>query len=290
MFLKEFIFDRWQIAYRMRGDKLFHLLPNPEWGWAADPFPIVYGGNLYIFAEIFLYKSERNGVIAYNKFEDGKFTGWKVSMDKHWHLSYPNVFVTGDKLYMCPESYQNDEIAIYELQAFPNQWKKVKVLLANVQCVDTTFFTYQGKSYLFTFKREKGGVKGELYLYRIEEDNVILLQMIAKDESSIRPGGKVFYQDEKAVRVSQDGTEGYGSGLIFSVIDAVEPVYQEHEVRKISVQEVQGDWKREFTGIHTYNKTDDVETIDLKYQRVSLTEYLARKRVRKVFQNKYSGR
>lgn len=290
MFFRKFIFDRWQIAYRMRGDKLFHLLPNPEWGWAADPFPIVYEGNLYIFAEIFLYKSERNGVIAYNKFEDGKFTDWKVSMDRQWHLSYPNVFVAGDKLYMCPESYQNDEIAVYELQAFPDQWKKVKVLLTNIQCVDTTFFTYQGKTYLFTFKREKGGVKGELYLYRIEEDNVILQQMIAKDESGIRPGGKVFHQDEKVIRVSQDGTEGYGSGLIFSVIDAVEPIYQEHELRRISPQEVQGDWKRKFTGIHTYNKTDDVEAIDLKYQRVSLTEYLAKKRVRKVFQNKYSGR
>lgn len=290
MFLKKFIFDRWQIAYRMRGDKLFHLLPNPEWGWAADPFPIVYEGNLYIFAEIFLYKSERNGVIAYSKFEDGRFTDWIVSMDKHWHLSYPNVFVAGGKLYMCPESYQNDEIAVYELQAFPDQWKKVRVLLSNIQCVDTTFFTCQGKVYLFTFKREKGGVNGELYLYRLEGDDVILRQRIAKDDSGVRPGGKIFYQDKKAVRVSQNGAEGYGSGLIFYEIDAVEPVYQEHEVRRISAQEVQGDWKRKFTGLHTYNKIDDVEVIDLKYQRVSLTEYLARKRVRKVFQNKYSGR
>lgn len=290
MFLDKFRFDRWQIAYRFRGDRFFHLLPNPVWGWAADPFPVVFQGNIYIFAEIFLYRSERNGVIAYCRFENGQFTDWTVSMDKHWHLSYPNVFAAGDKLYMCPESYQNDEIAVYELQAFPDQWKKIKVLASNVQCVDTTFFTYQEKDYMFTFKQERGGVRGELCLYRIEEGNISLTQTIAKDVSSARPGGNVLWKDGKAVRVSQNGDGGYGSGLVFSAIDSVEPVYEEHEVKRISAQDVQGDWKRTFTGIHTYNRLDDIEVIDLKYQRISLTEYLARKRVRKVFQNKYGDR
>lgn len=290
MFLDKFRFDRWQIAYRFQRDRCFRLLPNPEWGWAADPFPVVYQGDLYIFAEIFLYRSERNGVIAYCRFENGQFTDWTVSMDKHWHLSYPNVFVSGNKLYMCPESYQNDEIAVYELQAFPNQWKKIRVLVSNIQCVDTTFFTYQEKDYMFTFKQEKGGIKGELCLYRIEEENVLLLQTVAKDVNSARPGGNIIWKDGQAVRVSQNGGNGYGSGLVFSVIDSVEPVYKEHEVKRISTQDVQGDWKRTFTGIHTYNRLDDIEVIDLKYQRISLKEYLARKRVRRIFQNKYGDR
>ena len=56
----------------------------------------------------------------------------------------PNVFVCGGRLYMCPETRQNDEIAVYELKAFPDQWEKRKVLLSNVQCVDTTFCHDQG--------------------------------------------------------------------------------------------------------------------------------------------------
>ena len=290
MLWDRFVFDRWQVACRMRGDRKFGLLPNPKWGWAADPFPVVYQGALYIFAEIFLYKSERNGVIAYSRLEDGRFTDWTVSMDKHWHLSYPNVFVAGDKLYLCPESYQNEEIAVYELQAFPDQWKKVTVLLANVQCVDTTFFTCEGKTYMFTFKREKGGVKGELYLYRLEGEKRTLLQTIAKDDSSARPGGRVLYQDGRLIRVSQDGAGGYGSGLVFREIDAVEPVYAEHEVRRISARDVPGNWKRRFTGIHTYNRIDEVEVVDLRYRQVSLTEFAAQRRVRKVFVNKYKNR
>lgn len=290
MVFDNFVFDRWQIAYRMKRDDLFTLLPNPPWGWAADPFPILFRGELYIFAEIFLYQSERNGIIAYSKFENGCFTDWTVSMDKHWHLSYPNVFVVEDTLYLCPESYQNDEIAVYELQSFPDQWKKVRVLLSNLQCVDTTFFADQGKDYMVTFKREKGGVKGELYLYRMEEEDVTLLQTIAKDDGKGRPGGRFFYQDGRLIRVSQNNTNGYGGGLIFHEVDRVEPVYAEHEVRRISAQDVQGNWKRKFTGIHTYNRAEDVEVIDLRYRCVSLIEYLARKRVRKVFQNKYGSR
>lgn len=286
---KKFIFDRWQIAYREKGEEKFTLLPNPKWGWAADPFPIIYENCLYIFAEIFLYKSERNGVIAYCKFENGKFTGWTVSMDKHWHLSYPNIFVKEGKLYMCPETRQNDEIAVYELKAFPNQWEKTKVLLSNVQCVDTTFCTYQGKKYMFTFQPQKGGIKGRLLLYQIDGDKISKGRIISEDTGTecARPGGRIICEDGKMFRVSQNGANGYGSGLMFSEIDSFLPVYKEHEIRRITAGEIKGNWNRKFSGIHTYNRINEIEVIDLKYRAFSLTEYWARIRVRKVFVEKY---
>lgn len=284
---KEFKHNRWQIAYRMKGMKQFKLLPNPEWGWMADPFPVVYQGSLYIFAEAFLYKSERNGVIAYCKFENGTFSEWTVSMDRHWHLSYPNVFVINDKLYMCPETHQNDEISVYELEAFPNQWKKVKVLVTNVDCVDTTFCRYKGEDYMFTFQPDIRRYEGTLYLYRILGREVSDPQILSKDISSARPGGNIIHKEGKAFRVSQNGLPEYGSGLVFSEIDSMYPVYKEHEVRRVYPQDVPGEWKRKFVGVHTYNQIDEIEVIDLKYEQYSLIERLAQKRVRKVFLNKY---
>lgn len=289
MFYSEFMFDRWQIAYRATGEEKFTLLPNPDWGWAADPFPVIYQGVLYLFAEIFLYKSERNGVIAYCKFENGEFTHWTVSMDKHWHLSYPNIFVKGGRLYMCPETRQNDEIAIYELKAFPDQWEKAKVLLGNVQCVDTTFCEDQGEKYMFTFQPQKGGVKGSLYLYRIDGGKISEGSIVLEDTGteSARPGGRIICEEGKLFRVSQDGSNGYGSGLVFSEIDSFYPVYKEHEIKRITAGEINGNWNRRFAGIHTYNRISEAEVIDLKYRTFSLTEYWARKRVRKVFMDKY---
>lgn len=289
MFYKKFMFEHWQIAYRVKGEDKFTLLPNPDWGWAADPFPIMYQGFLYIFAEVFLYKSERNGIIAYCRYENGKFTDWIVSMDKHWHISYPNVFIRDGKLYMCPETYQNDEIAVYELKAFPNQWVKTKVLLDNTQCSDTTFCVYQNEKYMFTFQSQKGGVKGKLYLYQFDGEKIVDGKIILEDTGteSARPGGRVISDGEKLFRVSQDGSNGYGSGLVFSEIDSFLPIYKEHEVSRITAGEIKGNWNRKFFGIHTYNRIDEVEVVDLKYRTFSLSEYCARKRVRKVFVDKY---
>lgn len=285
----KFMFNRWQIAYRMKGDERFTLLPNPSWGWAADPFPIMYQDTLYIFAEIFLYKSERNGVIAYCTYANGKFSDWIVSMDKHWHCSYPNVFIKNDKLYMCPETRQNDEIAVYRLIAFPDRWEKVKVLLTNVQCVDTTFCTEQGKVYMFTFQSERGGIKGKLYLYRIEGEKISEGKMVLEDTgtANARPGGKIIYENGKLFRVSQNSADDYGSGLVFNEIDSFFPTYKEHEIRRIEAGQIRGNWKKKFSGIHTYNRIDEIEVIDLKYKTFSLAEYWAWKRVRKVFVNKY---
>ena len=292
MLYKKFVFERWQIAYRIKGEEMFTLLPNPDWGWAADPFPIVYQDSLYIFAEIFLYKSERNGIIAYCRFDNGKFTNWTVSMDKHWHISYPNVFVKDGKLYMCPETRQNDEIAIYELVSFPDQWKKVKVLLTDVQCVDTTFCMDQGKIYMYTFCPQKGGIKGKLYLYQIDGDKLTEEKIILEDTGteSARPGGRIFKKGERLIRVSQNGSNGYGSALVFSEVDSFYPVYEEREIKRITVGNIKGDWKRRFLGIHTYNRINELEVIDLKYRTFSMAEYRARKRVRKVFVEKYQNK
>lgn len=289
MFYGKFIFEHWQVAYRIKGEEKFILLPNPNWGWAADPFPVLYQGFLYIFAEIFLYKSERKGVIAYCRLENGKFSDWTVSMEKHWHLSYPNIWVKNNGLYMCPESHQSEEIAIYKLIEFPNHWKKIKVLLDNVQCVDTTFCKYQEEKYMFTFQPQRGGVSGDLYLYQIDGGRLSEGRIVLEDTGKgiARPGGKILYDKTKLFRVSQNGSSGYGSGLVFSEIDSFSPNYKEHEIRKIAAEEINGSWKRQFIGIHTYNRNDEIEVIDLKYRVFSLAEYWARRRVRKVFVDKY---
>ena len=56
-------YEHWQIAYR-EDEGEFKLVSNPDWAWAADPFLVKYKGEIYLFAELFLYKSERNGVIG----------------------------------------------------------------------------------------------------------------------------------------------------------------------------------------------------------------------------------
>ena len=96
-----------------------------------------------------------------------------------------------------------------------------------------------------------------------------------------------FSEKTADIRIAQYGVGEYGKGLIIYEIDEVEPVYKEHEVKRVMPEDVPVESDRKFTGIHTYNSLGDIEVIDLKYTSYSLSEYIARKRVRKVFLNKY---
>lgn len=281
-------FNHWQIAYRKRGATNFIIVPNPPYGWAADPFVIEYQKELYLFAEIFLFKSERKGVIGYCKYQNGKFGEWKITMDKHWHLSYPFVFVQNEKLYMCPEAVQSEEISIYELISFPDRWKKVKTLLLNGKYADTTLLQYHDENYFFTFKHtENSLVNGTLYLYKWEKGDNLHAREISSDIGIARPGGRLICEKGRLIRVSQNSIGGYGAGLVFSEIDCLWPEYQEHVVKSIYPKDLEIKHKEKYIGIHTYNRCHDVEVIDLKYEVASFAEHRAQKRVRKVFLNKY---
>lgn len=279
--------NRWQVAFRTKPEEPFRLVQNPVWAWAADPFLVKYEGDVYLFAELFLYRSERNGVIGYCKYENNNFGEWTVSMDKHWHLSYPNVFVHDGRLFMCPESYQREEVAVYELTAFPDKWKKVATLLENGMYVDTTFFQHDDQKYMFTFEQKHVGCEGRLWLYPLENGKPGKPYYVTDDIGCARPAGNIIYDNGKKYRVSQDCTQGYGCGLVVQEIDAVLPAYREHEIKRIGSDQIRGRWNRKFTGIHTYNRLGNLEVIDLKYSVYSMREYLARKRVRRVFWNKY---
>ncbi len=286
--MKEFKFNHWQIAYREEKEGKFHLIPNPPFGWCADPFLVEYKSHIYLFAEIYLYKSERNGVIGYCEYRNGEFGEWVVTMDKHWHLSYPNVFVHNDNLYMCPESYQREEIAVYRLIEFPDKWRKVKTLIENGMYVDTTFLEMYDATYLFTFEPAFSRYGGKLLLYKFQGERMSQPLCITEDVSKARPGGNLIRNGERIIRVSQNSLNGYGCGLVFNEVDALWPEYKEHELKRIFPKDIPIESRREFLGVHTYNSLGNLEVIDLKYSIYSWKEHMARRHTRKVFVNKYN--
>lgn len=289
--------EHWCIAYRKKDESEFRLVANPKWAWSADPFLVRFRGDIYLFAELFLYKSERSGVLGYCKWMGNGFGKWTVTMDKHWHLSYPNAFVEDDSLYMVPESYQREDISLYVLEEFPNKWKRVRTIVDNAVCVDTTFFRHNEKEYMLTFEPSFKEFGGRLLLYRINggliEDsfNCRLIGEISDSMSCSRPAGNIFCSDEgKLIRPAQNCSNGYGCGISLMEIDSVEPTYREHLVREVFPDDVQVIDKPKdivYTGIHTYNCLGELEVIDLKYSVYDEEEQEARKRIRKVFVEKY---
>ncbi len=279
----------WFIAYRENNKMDFKAIKNPKWAWAADPFLVEYLGKIYLFAELFLYGSERNGKIGYCEYTEGRFGDWIVTMDKHWHLSYPNVWVENGKLYMCPETSQMEEIAIYELVSFPDNWKKVKILVQNGHFVDTTFLDTENGRYLFTYHNKCETEKDALMQFALDENGIINGdgRIISEDKGNARPGGKFFKDNDSLIRVAQDCQSSYGAGLVFNRILSVWPEYAEEELYRIYPSDVSGDWSCKTVGVHTYNTLNGMEVIDLRYETSSLKESFAKQRIRKVFVDKY---
>lgn len=279
----------WQIAYRISRNEPFHMVENPEYAWAADPFLVEYRGRIYLFAELFLYRSERNGVIGYCIYENGRFGKWHVSMDEHWHLSYPNVYVRDGELYMCPESWQKNEVGIYRLAEFPDKWEQTDCLFRNVRYVDTTFLEQGGERYIFTFAPVFSGDEGQLLLVREQADGSRTEPVVITDDISVaRPGGNILRLNQKLYRVSQNCRHSYGAGLVFSEIDSLAPVYKEHVVKRIFPKDLRFETRKKILGLHTYNRLGKIEVIDMKYYAPSFSEYRAAQRTHKVFLNKYT--
>ncbi len=280
-------FSHYHIAYKTKAMEQFQIVPAPSYGWTADPFLVEYEGAIYLFAEIFLYKTERNGKIGYCKYENGKFGDWTITMDRHWHLSYPNVFVENGKLYMCPESYQSGEVSVYELVSFPDQWRKVKTYINDVEYCDSTFCRIDDDMYMFAYERCGSGVNGRGLLCRIVDGAIQETKLISDNPAGSRPGGNIIQKDGKYIRVAQNGIPAYGTGLIFYEIDSFWPEYREHEIKRIYAEIINPEWKGKYCGVHTFNQLGDITVIDLKEQTYSEEEYKAQQRVRQVFLNKY---
>ena len=278
----------WIIAYKKKRENRFTIIPNPSWGWCADPFLVEFKSEIYIFAEAFLYKSERKGVIVYCKYNGSDFSDWKVTMDKHWHLSYPNVFVSNGDLFMCPESYQNETVSLYKLLDFPDQWERYKILIDNKKFVDTTFLTFNDKEYLFTFEPTFHNAEGSLLLYKRENSHYMRIGTITSNKRNARPAGNFFTEEGRLYRVAQKSERTYGEGIVLMEVEDLYPTYKEHESREIYPNDIQVNSHKKFCGIHTYNRYNEFEVVDLKYKVLSFSEWIARKRIKKVFVDKYN--
>lgn len=277
--------EEWTIAYRRREDNAilidernreFFVIQNTWRYWCADPHLFTSEGHTYVFAELY-DRILRRGVIGCCEItaNDG-YTPWKIVLKMPWHLSYPHVFEKDGEIYMIPESYVRNEIALYKATKFPEKWEKVRTLKENYVAVDSTLFTYEGKTWLQTLQFEKNHEL--LNLFMIEGDKLADNSFpIAIDDANKRPAGKLFWHNGKFYRPAQDCTDSYGCALNFyEVTEVKNDAYEEILAVKILPTEIQSNFCGVPQGIHTYNQSEKYEIIDLKSYAVDWLSYIMR--------------
>lgn len=258
----------WTIAYRQRQDKTlpedtarpFRVIPNTWRYWAADPHLFEEDGKTWVFAELY-DRVLRRGVIGCCYLTEGSVSKWKVALKMPFHLSYPHIFRREDGIYMIPESYVGDEIALYKAVAFPYHWERVKAIREPIVAVDTTLIPWNGQTWLLTQAQTDDNTGGLLLMTEDGSQS----WTVRKNDPMSRPAGPVFRHGDQLLRPSQDCSDGYGRAVRFNeILEVGDGVYREQFVAEIRPEQIISDLKFPAEGIHTYGQTEKYEIIDLK--------------------------
>ena len=277
-------FERWTVAYRPRtnGDTLlnntsaaFSVIRNSWRYWAGDPHLLEFDGKTYVFAEVY-DRILRRGLIGYSIIDDNGASAWKIALSMPHHLSYPHLIEHSGSVYMIPESYVANEIAVYRAVSFPDKWEKVKVLKSDYCAVDSTLLQRGDENYLLTLRFDGDDEKLMLYAFRDSELSEKGYCAAINDPNK-RPAGHFFTFDGGLYRPAQDCTESYGCALNFyRVTKADNENYDEELIKKIFPADLQTDLGVTSDGLHTYNMNEKYEVIDLKEYETDPLFYIMR--------------
>lgn len=269
--------EHWQVSFA-RSDwshtamASASLIPNPPGRYLADPFVIRREGRDICFVEDFNCATQRGAISAYElKGTNAERLG--IVIDEPFHMSFPYLFELDGALYMCPETSEQREIRVYRCTEFPLKWQLEKVLMSQVNAVDSMLFERDGRWWMLTNidPAGTGEICSELFLFSADSPLSTSWQAHAAnpvlfDAGHARNGG-LLSDGISLYRVSQrQGFDRYGKG---SQINQIVRLDDEHyEERCVAV--IEPSFRPGLRGTHHMHSRDGITVFD------SLTKAKAR--------------
>lgn len=252
----------------MSGDPSpFLQVPNSKHMYAADPFIIERHGILYIFAELMI-RGQQTWNIGVCEYSQGEFSDWRVVIAGSHHMAYPLIYSQGKNLLMIPDSCHNKTIDVYRCVSFPDSWVHEETLLKGAEYADTTPF---GEDRYLSYRIDSQTPLLELLVRDDGRGNLVALDSIADKDLNLRPGGAVFEENGYIIRPCQVCLPEYGSSLMFRTVDEddADRLPCERDLMAFAPKDVAVNVKRkQYTGLHTYNRSENYEVIDMKYRKI----------------------
>ena len=260
----------WSVGYQFSiywkdvWNSSFKIIDNPRNSYLADPFLFDYEGKDYCFVEQFNFLSNKGhiSVLEINA-ERSKFLGTVI--DENFHLSYPNVFKHNNEIYMCPESSAAKDIRLYKCKNFPLEWELEKILIKDIQAVDSNIFRFDGKWWILTNvdSSKSGEFCSELHLFfshdiKSNSWKSHPMNPVIFDSKCARNGGMIF-ENENLYRVFQiQGWDNYGENFGVSKIIKI----NEHEYLEERVFEFKQKLLNKAKGTHSLNSNNGLIVSD----------------------------
>ncbi len=264
----------WRIGWRYNdgpGALETGTLAGPDWiplydnnlGFAADPFPIQWGGGMGVFFESMDYRSGK-GAINFQPFgERGPIGEAQTVLSEPWHLSYPFLIEEAGALYMVPEASASGAITLYRCIQFPSLWEPVCKLVDNIEAADATIFKHGGRYWMTSVIRDGyGGYSDTLAIHHASSLfgpwRPHALSPVLVDSRFARPAGAVVTTPQGLCRPVQDCSRGYGKGVASMRIDALDPDHFGQSV----IRTLYPDQSWPGGRLHTINRAGRLEFID----------------------------
>ncbi len=259
----------WNIAfYKGKFDKKnlkkFNIIENRKNRFIADPFIVKAKNKNYIFVEDYSFKNKKGFISCYEiENDEEKFLGKVVEED--FHLSFPFLFRYEGKLYMCPETYEKNEIRIYECLEFPVKWKYLKTLKKNIYAVDTLLFQKNSLWWLLT-NTDNNNINSfsELSIFYSDEGPLTnnwkphKKNPVIVDANTARNGGLILDND-LIYRVSQKvGFNTYGREFDINLIENI----NENDYIEKKIDNIKPNFFKNIYGTHHMVYNEDYCVID----------------------------
>jgi hypothetical protein len=266
--------EQWLLAVRARRSPAGYptdtrgftpVVPPLDRSW-ADPFlAISDAGDRYVFFEDQPYDSRRGAIACAEIDATGLLTEPRTVLERSYHLSYPLVFRKEDDWFLLPESSENRTVELYRATRFPTDWELDRVLVEDVHVTDATPFEHDGRTWIFVSSETTTGHPTDaVSLFWADslggDWHPHPLNPVVSDVRSSRPGGRIISHDGRLIRPAQDGSRGYGCGLVFNEITRLTTTeYEERPLGRLAA-----DWLAGSIGTHHYDADEAVEVVDVQ--------------------------
>jgi hypothetical protein len=202
---------------------------RPADQFVADPFGLVREGTVSVLCEFLDYQRDGVGKIAALELSrSDTLVPVQIGPQPPVHLSYPMLLEADGRLLCIPETSAAREVALYELQRFPDQWRRLATLIEGRAIVDATLFRHGAYWWLAgAADGNEVSVGADLHLWyatAIEGPwTAHAANPVKVDVRSARPAGTPFVVDGFLYRPAQDSAETYGARVVINRIVTLTP-------------------------------------------------------------------
>ena len=262
---------QWNLLYKFTNNfngelRHYNILTPPKNRFWADPFVFNDDKNHYIFfeEEEFAVGKAHISVVAINR-QTKELSAIKKVLERPYHLSYPFVFSHNGLHYILPETKKNKTVELYVAREFPYKWELDRILLKDINAVDSTLLYYNDKWWLFCSVTENNQILNadELHIYyapSLESNHWTphKANPVIADCRYARPAGKIFEKEGNLYRPSQDCSVNYGYAINFNRILKL----TEDEYKEMPEDKIYPNWDDSLIGVHTFNFDQDIQVLD----------------------------